>query len=84
MPSYSVNDSGVAHARRLIEARQYVLESSWGDVQPRADAENASSSHIRGMTTRNGTSGSRTGPRMRPRRGTRSYTETSVGSTEWA
>ena len=41
MASYSVNDSGVAHARRLIEARQYVLESSWGDVQPRADDENA-------------------------------------------
>jgi hypothetical protein len=31
----------VAHARRLIEARQYVLDSDWGDVQPRADAENA-------------------------------------------
>jgi hypothetical protein len=39
--SYSVNDSAVAHARQLIEARQYVLESDWGDVQPRADAENA-------------------------------------------
>jgi hypothetical protein len=39
--SYSVNDSAVAHARQLIEARQYVLESEWGEVQPRADAENA-------------------------------------------
>jgi hypothetical protein len=39
--SYSVNERAVAHARQLIEARQYVLESDWGDVQPRADAENA-------------------------------------------
>jgi hypothetical protein len=41
VPSYSVNESAVAHARELIEARQYVLESDWGDVQPRAAAENA-------------------------------------------
>jgi hypothetical protein len=41
MASYSVNDRGVAHARRLIEARQYVLDSDWGDVQPRAADENA-------------------------------------------
>ena len=26
---------------QLIAARQYVLDSDWGDVQPRADAENA-------------------------------------------
>jgi hypothetical protein len=41
MSSYSVNDSAVARARELIEARQYVLDSDWGDVQPNADAENA-------------------------------------------
>ena len=41
MPSYSLNDSAVEHARSLIEARQYVLESDWGEVQPRADDENA-------------------------------------------
>ena len=41
MASYSVNDRGVAHARRLIDARQYVLESDWGSVQPRAGEENA-------------------------------------------
>lgn len=40
MASYAVNDRGVAHARRLIDARQYVLRSEWGDVQPRAEAEN--------------------------------------------
>ena len=40
MASYSVNDRAVVHARRLIEARQYTLDSEWGDVQPRADDEN--------------------------------------------
>jgi hypothetical protein len=39
--SYSVNERGVARARQLIEARQYVLRSEWNDVQPRADSENA-------------------------------------------
>ncbi len=39
--SYTVNDRAVRRARRLIEARQYVLDSDWGDVQPRADDENA-------------------------------------------
>ncbi len=41
MSSYSVNAGAVARARELIEARQYVLDSDWGDVQPNADAENA-------------------------------------------
>jgi hypothetical protein len=41
MASYTVNKQAVAHARRLIEARQYVLESAWGDVQPSADDANA-------------------------------------------
>jgi hypothetical protein len=41
MATYSVNESGVARARRLIEARQYVLRSDWGTAQPRAAAENA-------------------------------------------
>jgi hypothetical protein len=39
--SYSVNDRAVARARKLIEGRQYVLESDWGEAQPRADDENA-------------------------------------------
>jgi hypothetical protein len=39
--SYSVNPAGVAKARELIEARQYVLDSEWGDSQPTADDENA-------------------------------------------
>jgi hypothetical protein len=41
MASYVVNKRGVAHARHLIEARQYVLDSEWGEVQPSADDENA-------------------------------------------
>ena len=39
--SYSLNDRAVQRARRMIDARQYVLDSDWGVVQPRADAENA-------------------------------------------
>ena len=39
--SYAVNQQGVGHARRLIDARQYVLDSDWGDVQPGAAEENA-------------------------------------------
>ena len=41
MASYSLHEAGVAQARRLIDARQYVLSSTWGDVQPGADDENA-------------------------------------------
>src|SRR5262249_26331427 len=41
MASYALNEAAVAHARRLIDARQYVLDSDWGDVQPRADEQNA-------------------------------------------
>jgi hypothetical protein len=41
MSSYSLNPAAVAQARRLIDARQYVLDSNWGDVQPDAAAQNA-------------------------------------------
>jgi len=41
MASYSVNEDAVANCRRLIDARQYVLDSDWGDVQPNAEAQNA-------------------------------------------
>ena len=41
MASYVVNERGVQRARELIDARQYVLRSDWGNAQPRADAENA-------------------------------------------
>jgi hypothetical protein len=41
MASYSVNERGVARARELIDARQYVLESEWNQAQPSAADENA-------------------------------------------
>lgn len=40
MATYTLNERAVAHARRLIEARRYVLNSDWGEVQPKADDEN--------------------------------------------
>ncbi len=41
MARYLLNDAAVARARQLIEARQYVLDSDWGAVQPGADEQNA-------------------------------------------
>jgi hypothetical protein len=41
MASYAVNDRAVVRARHMIEARQYVLDSDWGEVQPSAEDENA-------------------------------------------
>jgi hypothetical protein len=40
MASYTVNEPAVAMARRLIDARQYVLDSDWGAEQPTAEDEN--------------------------------------------
>mgnify|MGYP003576286714 CR=1 FL=1 len=40
MPTYRTNRRAVERAKRLIDARQYVLDSDWGEVQPNADAEN--------------------------------------------
>ena len=40
MASYTLNPKAVEHARRLIAARQYVLDSDWGEVQPTAQDEN--------------------------------------------
>ena len=40
MASYTVNDKAVAKAKQLIEGRQYVLDSDWGDAQPSAADEN--------------------------------------------
>jgi hypothetical protein len=39
--SYSLNEDAVTHARQLIDSRQYVLQSEWGEVQPKAEEENA-------------------------------------------
>ena len=41
MAEYAVNHAAVTKARELIDARQYVLDSDWGESQPSADDENA-------------------------------------------
>jgi hypothetical protein len=41
MAKYSVNRRAVAHAKRLIDAGQYVLNSDWGVRQPRSAEQNA-------------------------------------------
>lgn len=40
MASYTVNRAAVRHARDLIQAKRWVLDSDWGEVQPNAGAEN--------------------------------------------
>jgi hypothetical protein len=40
MASYTVNRHAVTRAMERISARQYVLDSDWGEVQPDAEAEN--------------------------------------------
>jgi hypothetical protein len=41
MARYTLNKKAVALVRKLIDDRQYVLDSDWGEAQPRADDENA-------------------------------------------
>jgi hypothetical protein len=41
MATYELNAAAVARASKLIDARQYVLDSDWGAVQPRAEDQNA-------------------------------------------
>ncbi len=41
MASYTVNPRAVERAHRMIDARQYVLDSDWGESQPSAEDENA-------------------------------------------
>ena len=41
MAAYSVNPAAVSKARTLIDGRQYVLDSDWGEAQPDAAAQNA-------------------------------------------
>ena len=41
MAVYTVNKEAVRHAKRLIDARQFVLRSRWQDVRPRAREQNA-------------------------------------------
>ena len=41
MAKYTVNRRAVAHAKKLIDAKHYVLRSDWGRVQPNAEEQNA-------------------------------------------
>jgi hypothetical protein len=40
MARYELNERAMAKARALIDARQYVLNSDWGEIQPSAEDEN--------------------------------------------
>ena len=40
MAAYTVNERAFSKARKLIDSRQYVLDSEWGEVQPAANDEN--------------------------------------------
>ena len=41
MASYALNEAAVRKVRELIDARQYVLDSDWGESQPGAEEQNA-------------------------------------------
>jgi hypothetical protein len=41
MATYTLDRRAEAQCRKLIDARQYVLDSDWGEVAPTADDENA-------------------------------------------
>ena len=41
MASYAVNERAASRARELIEGRQYVVRSEWGEVQPKAADQDA-------------------------------------------
>ena len=41
MASYTVNERALAHAKSLIDARRYVVRSTWNRVQPKAANQNA-------------------------------------------
>ncbi len=41
MAEYQLNPAAIAKARQMIDARQYVLDSDWGEAQPTAEVENA-------------------------------------------
>ena len=55
-PLVCVNEAAVRKARELIDARQYVLDSDWGDAQPGRRAErfleNALLGGVRGLAPR--------------------------------
>ena len=40
MATYHLNQAAVDRARALIDKKQYVLDSDWGQVQPKAQTQN--------------------------------------------
>ena len=40
MPRYLLNERALTQAKELIAARQYVLDSDWGESQPKPEDEN--------------------------------------------
>jgi hypothetical protein len=41
MAKYVLNEAAVTKARTLIDGRQYVLDSDWGEQQPKAPDQNS-------------------------------------------
>ena len=56
MATYAVNQAAVARCRELIDARQYVLNSDWGEVQPTRRRRTPTWRGIPGPSTPPGTS----------------------------
>ena len=82
--SYALNPDAVAHAKRLIDAHQYVLRSRWQDVQPRAREQNAYLKAHSFADYADWHLGLTEGAPTRRRRATRSCTATFGGCTGWA
>ena len=80
-PPIPSTPDAVAHAKRLIESRQYVLDSDWGEVQPAAGDENAFFESHSWEEYVAGTWGLTEGPKDETKLDTPSYTETSGGFT---
>ena len=72
MASYTLNEDAVRHAETLIKARQYVLDSDWGEAQPNAGGENAYLDKRSGRSTESWHLGLTDGAPMRRKRSTRS------------
>jgi hypothetical protein len=83
MATYKVNEHAVAKAKQLIDARQYVLQSEWGDVQPNAAAENRFLESHSWEEYAEWHLGLTEGANDETRRATGSSTATSGGCTAW-
>ena len=57
MATYAVNPAAVAHARSLIDARQYVLDSDWARSSPTPRRRTPTARSTRGRSAARGISG---------------------------